>query len=112
MSNARKTTPEKPETAPSMAPYVEVVFDFDENLEETRRQLHQEELDGRYPILSELEIDDRYGADWEELIDPLYQEARRLRLSLKRGRLELAEARSNLDSMKPPLRLKKRGTWA
>ena len=54
MSNARKTTPEKPETAPSMAPYVEVVFDFDENLEETRRQLHQDELDGRYPILERI----------------------------------------------------------
>jgi hypothetical protein len=112
MKNTRKTTPENPETAPSMAPYVEVVFDFDKDLEETSRRLPQEELDRRYPILSELEIDDRYGMDWEDLIEPLFQEARRLRLSLKRGRLELAEARSNLDSMKPPLRLKKRGTWA
>jgi transcriptional regulator len=112
MKNARKTTPEKPKTAPSTAPDMKVVYGFGEKLEETRRRLHHEELDRRYPILSELEIDVRHGTDWEELIDPLFQEARRLRLSLKRGRLELARARSNLDSMKPSLRLKKRGTWA
>ncbi len=112
MPNARNTTPEKPEIAQSKAPYVELVCDFGENLEETRRRLHQEELDRRYPILSELEIDARYGMDWEDLIEPLFHEVRRLRLSLNRGRMKLARVRSHLDSMKPSLRLKKRGTWA
>jgi hypothetical protein len=112
MKNARNTIQEKPETVPSKDPYVELVCDFGENLEETGRRRHQEELDRRYPILSELEIDARYGMDWEDLIEPLFHEVRRLRLSLKRGRMKLARVRSYLDSMKPSLRLKKRGTWA
>jgi hypothetical protein len=111
MKNARKTTPEKPKTAPSTAPHVKVVYGFDEKLEETGRRLHQEELDRRYPILSQLVIDTRY-VGWVHLIEPLFLEVRSLRTFLKRGRMELARARTNLDSMKPPLRLKKRGTWA
>ena len=37
MPNARKTTPEKPETVPPAGPHVEIIYDLDESLEVVRR---------------------------------------------------------------------------
>jgi len=101
MTSARKVTPEKPETAPSMAPYMEVVYDLDESMEVVRRHFSlsdfQDELDRRYPMLKHLEIDARYGLEWEDKIEPLFIELRSLRTSLKRGRMKAKLDRVGLN---------------
>ena len=103
MTSARKVTPEKPETAPSMAPYMEVVYDLYESMEVVRRHFSlsdfQDELDRRYPMLKHLEIDARYGLEWEDMIEPLFIELRSLRTSLKRGRMKakLDQVGFNID---------------
>jgi hypothetical protein len=92
MKNARKTTPENPETVPSAGPQVELIYDLDESMEVVRRWFSlsdfQDELDRRYPLLKHLEIDARYGLEWEDMIESLFIELRSLRTSLKRGRMK------------------------
>jgi hypothetical protein len=74
----------------------------------------REELDRRYPMLNDLEIDDRYGLEWEGMVEPLFLEIRRLRTSLKRGRIKgkLDRVRSNVDSIKASLQFQEPGSRA
>jgi hypothetical protein len=110
MPNARKTTPEKPETVPSAGPHVvEIIYDLDESMEVVRRHFSlsdfQDEVDRRYPMLSRLGIDVHYGLEWEDKIEPLFLELRSLRTSLKRGRMKakLDRVRSNIGSIEESL---------
>jgi hypothetical protein len=99
-----------------MAPHMEVVYDFDKKLEEIGRRLlfsdFQDELDRRYPILNELGIDDRYGLEWEAVIEHLFLEIRRLRTSLKKGRMKskLDRVRSIVGSIKESLLVQEPGS--
>ncbi len=98
---------------------VEVTYDLDEKLEEIGRRLlfaeFQDELAARYPMLSELEIDEHYGLAWAEMVELLFKEVRRLRLSLRRGRMKGRQERAtaNVELIRESLLLdNSETTWA
>jgi hypothetical protein len=92
---------ETPETVPSAGLHVEFTYDLDESMKVVRRWFSfsdfQDELNRRYPMLKRLQIDDVYGLEWEDMIEPLFIELRSLRTSLKRGRMKAKLDRVGLN---------------
>ncbi len=119
MTNSLEFSLESLEADKNGLSVVEVTYDLDEKLQEIGRRLlfadFQDELAARYPMLSELEIDEHYGLEWAEMVELLFKEIRRLRLSLRRGRMKSRQERAtaNVELIRESLLLDNSETaWA